>query len=167
MATKKSTKSESPVAARDELEALNADSSEDAQREQLEEQAKEQEKAQAESLKAGANIPAKDADNIAAARAPVGKGGNGVQGGLVDQMTRRDVSDVMEGQFCTVDRTHKDVDENMLPAGEDGYGIYRGPATTDEHGYPVTAQVDLRDSSFASITVPYEALRPVSEFRRR
>ena len=127
----------------------------------LREQAERQEKQQADELKAGTKGGVtKDGPTIAHNRVAVSHQSVGVQGGLVDQMTRRSIDDVMEGHFCTVDRTHKDVDTDLLPGGEDGYGVYLSPATTDEHGYPITANVRLRDATNATITVPYEALRP-------
>lgn len=114
-------------------------------------------KAQQEQLKAGQGGKAKDGATVAHNRT-TGSDAQGVQGGLIDQMTRRDLSDVMEGHFCTVDRTNKDVDASLLPPGEDGYGVYESPATTDKDGYPVTANVRLRGNLL--ITVPYAALRP-------
>lgn len=112
--------------------------------------------AQQEQLKAGQKAEAKDGKTVADNRLP---GGNsGVQGGLIDQMTRRDMSDALEGHFCTVDRTHKDVDDKLLPPGEDGYGVYESPATVDEHGYPLTGIVRLKNNQL--VTVPYEAIRP-------
>lgn len=114
-------------------------------------------KAQQEQLKAGQKGVAKDGPTVAHNRT-TGADSQGVQGGFIDQMTRRDLSDVMEGHFCTVDRTHKDVNTDLLPPGEDGYGVYESPATTDKDGYPVTANVRLRSNQL--ITVPYEALRP-------
>lgn len=115
----------------------------------------EQLKAQQEQLKAGKNGEAKDGPTVAHNRTATN---TGVVGGFIDQMTRRDMSDALEGHFCTVDRTHKGVDADLLPAGEDGYGVYESPATTDKHGYPVTANVRLRSNRL--ITVPYDALRP-------
>lgn len=109
---------------------------------------------------------AQNADSIPDQRAPTGYGGRGVQGGFIDQMTRRDSSDVPEGHFCTVDRTAKGVDTDLLPEGEDGYGVYLSPGETDKDGYPVTALVRLRDNTNATITVPYAALRPASAGRR-
>lgn len=156
----KTTKSDAPVAAR---EQKDADEAATATTTPSDDTISEQEKAQAEQLKAGQNGVAKDGATVAQNRS-TGSNDAGVQGGFIDQMTRRDMSDALEGHFCTVDRTHKDVDENLLPAGEDGYGVYESPAVTDENGYPVTANVRLRDNSL--ITVPYEALRP-SESRGR
>lgn len=162
MAQSKSTKSDAPVAARAQLAEQDATADTD----RLTDAATDQEKLQREELRAGKGGVAKDGPSIPDNRTPTGVGGRGVQGGFVDQMSRRDASDVMEGHFCTVDRTHKDVDTNLLPAGEDGYGVYVEPAVTDENGYPVTATVRLRDNTNRLITVPYEALRPASAGRR-
>lgn len=150
----KGTKSDAPVAAQDAKDAAEADV---ASAVPSDETISEQEKAQAEQLKAGQNGVAKDGPTVAHNRS-TGANAQGVQGGFIDQMSRRDMSDALEGHFCTVDRTHKDVDENQLPPGEDGFGVYESPAVTDEDGYPVTANVRLRGNVL--ITVPYEALRP-------
>jgi hypothetical protein len=115
-------------------------------------------KDQQDQLKAGQKNGADKGGPTVAHNRSTGSDAQGVQGGFIDQLTRRDPSDVMEGHFCTVDRTHKGVDESFLPAGEDGYGVYESPAVTDEHGYPVMATVRLRSNQL--ITVPYEALRP-------
>ena len=162
MAGKSSTQSDAPVAAREQLEQADGSANEKA----LEQAAKEQEKAQADQLKKGQGGEQKDGNNIADNRTPTGLGGRGVQGGFVDQMVRRDVTDALEGHFVTIDRTHKDVNTDLLPPGEDGYGVYLSPATVDENGYPVTANVRLQDSSFATVVVPYEALRPSEAGRR-
>lgn len=148
------TKSNAPVAARETRDVAEADVADGLPTDEV---IAEQEKAQKEQLKAGENGVAKDGPTVAHNRGTGGKE-QGVQGGFIDQMTRRDVNDVMEGHFCTVDRTNKDVNEALLPPGEDGYGVYESPAVTDEHGYPITANVRLRSNIL--ITVPYEALRP-------
>lgn len=150
----KSTKSDAPVAAAEARDIAEADVATGVPSDDT---ISEQEQAQRDQLKAGLNGVAKDGPTVAHNR-NVGANAQGVQNGFIDQMTRRDLSDALEGHFCTVDRTHKDVDEALLPAGEDGYGVYESPATTDEHGYPVTANVRLRSNQL--ITVPYEALRP-------
>lgn len=151
----KSTKSDAPVAARETRDVAEADVATGVPSDDT---ISAQEKAQAEQLKAGQNGVAKDGPTVAHNRG-TGSNDQGVQNGFVDQLTRRSLDDALEGHFCTVDRTHKGVDENQLPAGQDGYGVYESPATTDEHGYPVTANVRLRSNVL--ITVPYEALRTV------
>jgi hypothetical protein len=118
-----------------------------------------QEKAQSEQLKAGQGGEQKDGPTLAHNRVAVSHQSVGVQGGRIDQMTRRDVTDALENHFCTVDRTHKGVNSDDLPDGQDGYGVYIEPATTDEHGYPTTARVRLHGESIFRV-FPYDALRP-------
>jgi hypothetical protein len=166
--SKSSTKSDAPVAARaqhDELTGAGG-SGVDA----VEERAKDQEKLQRDELKAGeSGGETKDGPTIAHNRAPVGAREQGVQGGLVDGMTRRDVSDALEGHFVTIDRTHKDLDDkakDALPEEQDGYGVYLTPAAVDDDGYPTSAVVRLRDDTNALVTVPYDSLRPALAGRR-
>lgn len=149
------TTSDAPVAARERLDQAKADDAAP-QEQQLKTAVTEQEKAQAEQLKAGRHGVAKDGPTLADNRVATGKGQSGVSGGFIDQITRRDVTDCMEGHFCTIDTSHKDVD---LPDGEDGYGVYVGPAVADDNGYPVTGTVRLHNSP-QLVTVPYEAIRP-------
>lgn len=111
-----------------------------------------------------------DGGAIADERAAAGHKNAGVQGGLVDQMTRRSAADVMEGHHCTIDRTHSGVSKEakeLMGEGSDGYGVYVEPAETDEKGFPVQASVLLRNSSHARVIVPYDALRPVDLAERR
>jgi hypothetical protein len=104
----------------------------------------------------------------ASLRVPAGGGGKGAQGGFVDNMSRRHDGDALEGHFCTIDLSNKDVLKALKERGiedptpfEGGYGVYVSPAERDaETGYPVTANVRLRNSHNALITVPYEALSP-------
>jgi hypothetical protein len=111
-------------------------------------------------VKAGGDI----ADNRAAA----GHKNQGVQGGFVDQMTRRSASDALEGHFVTIDRTHAGLSKEAkeLLGGRDGYGVYTEPAEVDSGGFPKTAVVILRDSSNARVVVPYDALAPADANRR-
>lgn len=157
----KSTDTEAPVAARSRLdETENPRSVTD----NLQDAAEQQEKQQAAELRAGkSGGETKDGPTVAHNRSARS---TGVQNGFIDQMTRRSLADVMEGHFCTVDRTHKDVNTDLLPEGEDGYGVYLEPASADENGYPITARVRLKDATNAEIVVPYDALRP-SESRGR
>jgi hypothetical protein len=157
------TKSDAPVAARAAVDQGDTSAG-------LEERAREQEKRQAAELRAGQSGKPKGGKNVADNRAPAGYGGRGVQGGFVDQMTRRDATDALEGHFVTVDRTHSDLTDDAkqaLPEGLDGFGVYLEPASTDGDGYPVTAIVLLRDRSNARVVVPYAALRPVPADHRR
>jgi hypothetical protein len=157
-------KSDAPVAARAELEEASGEAHQSA----VEERVKRQEKQQQDELKAGKSGGAdKPHDDIAANRTSPGAHNSvGPQGGLVDNMTARDRSDVAEGTFCTVDRTHKGVDTDLLPEGEDGYGVYLEPAVVGKDGYPETAIVRLRDDTHRTIRVPYESLRPAVAGRR-
>lgn len=151
------TKSDAPVAARAALDQGDTSPG-------LDEKAKEQEKLQAKQLREGKGAGHDQPDLIPDARAPVGVGGRGVQGGVVDNMTRRSAADVMQGHMCTIDRTHDGISDQargLLPEHTDGYGVYLEPASTDENGYPVDAVVILRDSSAgARVTVPYDSLHP-------
>lgn len=150
------TKSDAPVAAR-VLHDQTGDPG-------AEERAKEQEKVQAKELRDGqSGGVTKDGETVANNR---GASDTGVQNGFVDQLVREDASQVMEGHFCTVDRNHKGVNSDVLPEGEDGFGVYLEPATLDKNGYPVTAVVRLRDATNARIVVPYEALRPTERVGR-
>ena len=153
MTAKSPTKSDQPVAAREQLEQLT-DPKDTVST--LEERVEEQEKRQAEELKAGQNGTAKDGPTLAHNRAPESGPNSGVQGGHVDQWTRRDMSDALEGHFVTVDRNHKDVD---LPDGHDGYGVFVEVATVGEDTYPETARVRFRGETITHV-FPYEALQP-------
>jgi hypothetical protein len=110
----------------------------------------------------------KEGGKIADNRAAVGHKNQGVQGGLVDQMTRRSASDALEGHFVTIDRTHSGLSKEAkeLLDGRDGYGVYTEPAAVDSGGFPTEAVVILRDSTNARVVVPYDSLRP-SDVNRR
>ena len=109
-----------------------------------------------------------DGGAIANNRAAAGRKGQGVQGGLVDQMTRRKGDDAVEGGMVYVDRTHSDLSDDVqeLLGGLDGYGVYTEPAEVDEGGFPKTVVVLLRNSG-QRIVVPYDACRPVDLTERR
>lgn len=185
-----STKSDSPVPAREELQQRNAPEGEgDAG---LKKQAREQEKAQRQQLAAGkakgeaakaarADKAALRQGNVAVARD--GAQGNGPVQGRVDNMTRRDDTDVDQGHFCLIDysdkATVKQVADQLAPKGsaleaqgfEPGlgsadYGVYLAPGSVDENGYPVTAIVLLRDEHSAQVVVPYDAIKPAGAGRR-
>jgi hypothetical protein len=187
-----STKSDSPVPAREELQ--QRDQGPDGDRESaLKDQARDQEKAQRQQLAGGkakgdvaksarADKKALRQGNVAVARD--GVQGNGPTRGRVDNMTRRDDTDVDEGHFCFIDyskaEVRKMVQDQLAPKGsaleaqgfEPGlgsadYGVYLQPgALDDETGYPVTAIVLLRDEHSAQIVVPYDAIKPAGAGRR-
>lgn len=126
----------------------------------LAEQAKAQDKAQADQLKAGeSGGVTKQGKTLAHNRAPESGPGSGVQGGRVDNWTRRDASDALEGHFVTVDRTHKDVDTDLLPDGQDGFGVFIEVASVGSDTYPETARVRFRNETISHV-FPYAALRP-------
>lgn len=102
--------------------------------------------------------------NVAEQRAPAGDGQRGPREGRVDGQTRRSGVEVLQGHFCSIDRTAKGVSDELARVGaladRDGYGVYLEPAEVDKDGYPKTALVRLRDDTHAIVTVPYDALRP-------
>jgi predicted RecA/RadA family phage recombinase len=165
----KSQKSQSTVAARDQLDqqAAVADPNEG-----LESQATEQEKQQKAELAAGAKVPSGASEkyikegNVAAARSSSGFSGNGTQNGFVDQLSRRSAEDALEGHFVRIDLNNKDVqaaysNTQGLDGHQGDYGVYLRVGDVDEKtGHPVTAVVRLRDETNAQVIVPYEALRP-------
>lgn len=176
MASSKTTKSDAPVAAREQLN--QQDGGDVDPRERLEEQAKEQEKQQADALKEGAKAKAGahqeniDNDNVAGARVSAGFNGSGAQAGFVDQLSRRSASDALEGHFVRIDLNAKGVQDALKRVqgltDDDGnlvddvdYGVYLTPGELDKDtGYPLTATVVLRGvNGGAHVTVPYEALR--------
>jgi hypothetical protein len=82
--------------------------------------------------------------------------GNGAAVGRIDNMTRFDDSDVLEGHFCRIDLNHADVPDDLRESGRD-YGVYDGPGSVDpDSGRPVLARVKLRDSGGNMVVVPYE-----------
>lgn len=109
-----------------------------------------------------------DGGKIADNRAAAGHRGHGVQGGLVDQMTRRSASDALEGHFVTIDKTASGLSKEAKEAlgGRDGYGVYTEPAEVDSKGFPKTAVVILRDASNQRVVVPYDSLSPADASRR-
>lgn len=174
--------SDAQVAARDRLDTLDADEAQVDRREQLEDEAKQQEQTQKEELSAGKGLGSDALGEIATeapaiARAGVVKGAT-TQGGFMDQLSRRNGLEGMEGHYVTIDSTadgvqeayeraqlfDKDVADDKDDPG-DGflagfYGVYitRG-ATDEETGIPLEVLVRLRDNSHAVVTVPYEAVR--------
>ena len=142
-------------------------------------------KAKGEAAKAAAQDK-KDAKagNVAVLRD--GRQSEGPNRGRVDNMTRRDDTDVDEGHFCLIDysgakgkEAAKMVKDTLAPKGsaldEQGfepgvgsadYGVYLQPGSLDENNYPVTAIVMLRDEHAAQVVVPYDALKPSQAGRR-
>lgn len=99
--------------------------------------------------------------------------------GRVDNMTRRDDTDVLQGHFCQIDFGDKEFGDAALKAvelaigegnaglGRGDYGVYTEPGELDDDGYPITANVLLRDEHAALVGgVPYGALRPANAGRR-
>jgi hypothetical protein len=180
--------SDSPVAARAELDQRQQGPEGDAEG-ALKQDAKDQEQAQSAQLAGGkargAARRAASADRKAARQGNVavlrdGEVGSGPLRGRVDNMTRRDDTDVEEGHFCVIDygasaEAKKAVASQLAPKGsalaEQGfepglgsadYGIYLQPGSLDENGYPLTAIVLLRDEHAAQVVVPYDALSATS-----
>lgn len=99
--------------------------------------------------------------------------------GRVDNMTRRDDNDVLQGHFCVIDFGDKShgsdalkgvealVGEGNAGAGRADYGVYLNPGELDGDGYPLTAVVLLRDEHAGQVIVPYGALRPANAGGRR
>jgi hypothetical protein len=184
------SQSESNVAARDELQQRQAGPDGDAEK-GLKQSAKDQETAQRQQLSGGkaSGAGARAArtsrrlareGNIAAQR----DGGPGAVQGRVDNMSRRDDTDVDMGTFCYIDYSNKEavkaVASQLAPEGsalakqgfEPGlgsadYGVFLQPGDLDEKGYPVTAVVLLRDEHAAQVTVPYDSIKPAPQGGRR
>lgn len=176
MASRKATRTDSPVAAREELDAGQTDAAQ-VQQERLEEQASDQEQLQKEQLQAGTRLGGADRSGLSI---PEQRSGVGVRpfNGRVDNMTKRSDADVLEGHFAVLDYENfgKEIREALKVSGvaaEGGvgdadYGVYLEPSDLDpETGYPATARVQLRDEHAAVIVVPYEALRPAPQGGRR
>ncbi len=167
------TKTESKVAAREQLDQQDRENN---TREQLEEQAKQQETQQKNELKAGAKVKTGvrqqlvEEGNVAGARRPSGVR-TGAQAGFTDQLTRVNGNDPMEGNFVVIDRQANGVldgyksaglvdDQGNVNANVGDYGVYLAPAEQNaETGYPETIQVRLQDATFTTVTVPYAACR--------
>lgn len=166
------TKSDSTVAAREQLEQTGASDP------GLEQRAKDQERQQREELgskltgsAAQAASKLQTSEVTAAARAGV-QAQTATQGGFMDQASRRSGEDALEGHFVTIDLSNKDVQQAYSDVRLDGhrgdYGVYLEPALRDpDSGIPVTAVVRLRDETHARVVVPYEALTPAGGGGRR
>lgn len=90
--------------------------------------------------------------------------------GIVDNMTRRDGAEPLQGHFVLIDYAgNKGVAEDVQrQLGNDDvepgpgvadYGVYTQPGELGDDGYPVTAVVFLRDEHAAQVVVPYKALK--------
>ena len=132
----------------------------------LKEQAREQRKEQREELAAGKKGPSgAKLKTIAAQR--TGDPNAKPVAGRVDNMTRRDGSDPLEGHFVHIDYSKASVrdavkaqlGDHVEPGiGSADYGVFTEVGEIGEDGYPVTAVVFLRDEHGARITVPFDAL---------
>lgn len=181
MASKSATKSDAPVAARETLAQSDVQADPQAG---LKDEAKSQEQLQQEQLQAGTKISKDEkaahdererlnkAKDVGAVRRSVSTGG--IQNGFIDQLTRKDDGDALEGHFCDIDLNNKDAKdalEAVLGAeptvSEGGYGVYLEPGSVDpDTGRPVMAVVRLRGAANARVSVPYEALSPAEAGRR-
>jgi hypothetical protein len=178
VAASRSTKSDSPVQAREELDEQQGAGGPD-EKEQ-EKQAKAQEKEQREELaggkvkgsaaKAAAALQKAAADAPAAARA--GTHSNApTRGGFMDQLSRRSGADALEGHYVTIDLGDSEVQEaykDKFGEDDDGnlnwtgnFGVYMEPQVRNpDTGIPETISVRLRDDTHALVVVPYDACYP-------
>lgn len=98
----------------------------------------------------------------------------------VDNMSRRSDADALLGHFCLIDFGDKEfgdearaaveqvIGEGNAGVGSGDYGVFTAAGEVDEHGYPITANVLLRDEHAAIVSgVPYGALRPAQAGGRR
>jgi hypothetical protein len=165
-------KSDSPVQAREQLDALGRNPEGDPAG-ALKEQVKEQEKQQQEALAAG-SVVGGQASNQSDRSLPEQR--NAAPGtkpflGRVDNMTKRNDSEPLEGHFVHLNwEDHRDALEAAVKAAgiaepNPGRGnlqtaVYLAPGTVGDDGYPETAIVFTRDEHGAQMTVPYAALYP-------
>lgn len=164
------TRSDSPVAAREQLQASEPEDN----REEL---AKEQERQQRAELRDKGTKAERAHGKRLADMDPAGQRAkavnpSGVQGGLMDSMSQRTGADAMTGHFVRIDLNNKDVQEayaGVFPEDRFGkgykhegdFGVYVDNGLVDpETGIPETVLVRLRDDSHALVSVPYEAVRP-------
>lgn len=168
---RRSTKSDSPVAARAELDTSGPEGARD---ELLADQAKEQEKQQRAELRAGAKTPKGVATLETIPEQRSNRPGEKPLLARVDNMTRRQDSEPLEGHFVSIDLTNEDAKRGVEAVIGEGnarfesgdYGVYLEPASVGEDGYPVTVRVQLRDDHAAIVNVPFEALSPARAGRR-
>lgn len=118
--------------------------------------------------------------NMTAAEQRAGAKGAKPSEGRVDNMTRRNDADVLQGHFCLIDFRDEEFGEDAVKAveamigegnahvGSGDYGVYIEPGVLGEDGYPLTATVLLRDEHSCQVSsVPYGALRPTLAGGRR
>jgi hypothetical protein len=181
--------SSSPTASEAELQARKdgPEGSDKALKDAAKSEKQQQTAALAGGKAKGAARKAATADKKAAREGNVAllrDGEPGPSRGRVDNMTRRDDTDVDEGHFCLIDygnspEAAKAVKDTLAPKGsaladqgfEPGvgtadYGVYLQPGSLDENNYPVTAVVMLRDEYAAQVVVPYDSLKPAAAGRR-
>jgi hypothetical protein len=169
MAESKS-KSESTVAAR---ERLNEQTDPGGTTATLEQQATDQERQQAQelnsSLSGSGNLAAQKlqekASDVPAAPRAGHEADAPTRGGFMDQLSRRNGGDALEGHFVSIDLSDKGVKQAYEQVGlqdhTGSYGVYLEPLSLDpDTGIPQTALVRLRDETNARVQVPYEALSP-------
>lgn len=100
--------------------------------------------------------------------------------GRVDNMSRRSDADALFGHFAVIDFSDEEYGDDARKAVEavigegnagvnsGNYGVYVDNGILDEHGYPLTVTVMLRDEHAAQVpNVPYGALRPADQGGRR
>jgi hypothetical protein len=164
------TKSDAPVAAREQLEQQSNPGGDP---NALEQRAKDQERQQSEALSSSLSTPGSKetqklqenaSDAPAAARAGTSRLAP-TQGGFIDQASRRSGDDALEGGFVTLDLNDKGVKDAYKSVGLEDHrgqiGVYLEPATLNpDTGIPETAIVRLRDNTHARVVVPDEALSP-------
>jgi hypothetical protein len=176
MATR-STKTDSPVAAREQMDEQQGQTGPDPKEQKRE--VREQEKTQREELgqkdtgaaaKAATALQKHAQDAPAAARAGTHMNAP-TRGGFMDQLSRRSGADALEGHYVTIDLGHKDVKqtfEDRFGTDDDGnlnhtgnFGVYLEPQLRNpDTGIPETITVRLRDDTHALVVVPYEACSP-------
>ena len=140
----------------------------------LKERAKEERKAQKAELAAGKKGPSGAKLKTVAAQRTGDPDAKPVAG-IVDNMTRRDGAEPLQGHFVRIDYSKANVrnmvQDQLAPKGsalaEQGfepgigsadYGVYLQPGVLGADGYPETAVVFLRDEHATRIIVPYDAL---------
>jgi hypothetical protein len=157
MATR-STKTDSPVAAREQMDEQQGQTGPDPKAQKRE--VRDQEKTQREELgqkdtgpaaKAATALQKMAADAPAAARAGTHTNAP-TRGGFMDQLSRRSGRDALEGHYVTIDLGHKDVKqafEDRFGTDDDGnlnhtgnFGVYLEPQLRNpDTGIPETITV--------------------------